>query len=133
MVTSRLILSLAAIQNWQITQLDITNAVLHGDLCKEVYMTVLAGGQIPYFFHSRNLVYKLIKSLYGLKQAPREWFKKFFHTLLQYGFQQSKCVPALFILHTTHFIALLLVYVDDFLLTGSDPSQFNVVEVFLPS
>ena len=34
----RLLLSMAAMRSWPLYQLDIKNALLHGDLAEEVYM-----------------------------------------------------------------------------------------------
>ncbi|KAM2856343.1 hypothetical protein PS2_000709 [Malus domestica] len=62
-----MILSLAAIRKWELRQLDIKNAFLHGELQEEVYM------KQPQGFVDQtnpNYVFKLVKSLYGLKQAP---------------------------------------------------------------
>ena len=41
--TLKVILALSAINNWQLYQMDINNAFLHGDLDEEVYMTLPQG------------------------------------------------------------------------------------------
>lgn len=101
MTTLRTLLIVAAIQGWSLTQLDVTNAFLHGDLHEDVYMT-LPQGYIPSAtilqnFASQNIVCKLIKSLYGLKQAPRCWFVKLCLALLAFGFKQSACDHSMFV------------------------------------
>jgi hypothetical protein len=71
--TIRLVLSLAVSQSWELRQLDVQNAFLHGILEEEVYMT-----QPPGFVNSDFPSYhcKLDKALYGLKQAPRAWYSR---------------------------------------------------------
>ena len=70
----RLFISMAAIHAWDLHQLDIKNAFLHGDLVEEVYME-----QPPGFVAQGEIgkVCRLRKSLYDLIQSPRAWFGKF--------------------------------------------------------
>lgn len=59
-----LIISLAAQYKWDLRQLDIKNAFLHGELEEEVYMKQPQGFVDPYH---PDFVCKSIKCLYGLK------------------------------------------------------------------
>ena len=60
------------------------------------------------------------QSLYGLKQAPQAWFEKFRTTLLDFTFTQSQYESSLFFCKTAIGIIILLVYVDDIVITGFD-------------
>ena len=90
MTTVKTLLAVSAAKRWSLTQLDISNASLNGDLTEEIYMT-LPPGYTPKDGTTLppNPVYKLNKSLYGLKQASRQWFLKYSETLLSLGFQSS--------------------------------------------
>ena len=57
-----------------------------------------------------------------IKQDPRAWFDKFQSTLLQFSFDQSKYDSSLFLRKTSTSCVLLLVYVDDIIITGTDSS-----------
>ncbi|KAL5825808.1 hypothetical protein ACOSQ3_021871 [Xanthoceras sorbifolium] len=69
----------------------------------------------------------LHKSLYGLKQAQRAWFDKLKCALLGWGFKSSVSNHSLFIRKQAAGVILLLVYVDDILVTGSDIKQVHQV------
>jgi len=113
MTTVRTILAIAASESWQIHQLDVKNAFQHGDLKEEVYIKLPTG--MPSL---HNTICKLKRSLYGLKQAARVWFEKFRTTLLGFPFLQSSYDPSLFLQRTSKGIVILLVYVDDIVITG---------------
>uniref|UniRef100_A0A2N9GBB0 Integrase catalytic domain-containing protein n=1 Tax=Fagus sylvatica TaxID=28930 RepID=A0A2N9GBB0_FAGSY len=120
--TIRLVLSLALIHGWSLRQLDVKNAFLHGSLKEVVYME-----QPPGFSNSRfpNHVCRLHKALYGLKQAPRAWFDRFSSFLLTLGFKCSTADSSLFIFRSKNVIILLLVYVDDIIVTSNTPSVLS--------
>ncbi|XP_014517174.1 uncharacterized protein LOC106774644 [Vigna radiata var. radiata] len=129
MTIVRTILALAASKSWPLHQMDVKNAFLHGDLKEEVYIT-LPGGMSTL---SPNTVCKLKRSLYGLKQAPRVWFEKFRSTLLGFSFNQSQYDPSLFLQWTPKGIVILLVYVDDIVVTGFDQDVISRIKQMLNS
>lgn len=69
-------------------------------------------------------VCRLHKSLYGLKQAPCAWFERFTTHLSAVRFHASSTDPSLFVWRTSDYIILLL-YVDDIILTGNNPVTIN--------
>lgn len=78
--------------------------------------------------NGQQLVCKLNKALYGLRQAPRAWFI----TLKQYlvtnlGFTASKADTSLFVRVSSDHIVLLMVYVDDIVITGSSTGEIDRV------
>lgn len=65
-----------------------------------------------------NHVCKLYKLLYGLKQAPRIGFTRFSYYLEELGFYESKTDYSLFTFHNGEMLIILLIYVDDILISG---------------
>eukprot|EP00268_Persea_americana_P014858 TRINITY_DN16687_c0_g1_i2.p1 TRINITY_DN16687_c0_g1~~TRINITY_DN16687_c0_g1_i2.p1 ORF type:complete len:128 (+),score=6.31 TRINITY_DN16687_c0_g1_i2:78-461(+) len=76
-------------------------------------------------------VCKLKKSLYGLKQAPRAWFEKFRSTILQAHFYQSPNDSSPFIRRTSHGCAILLLYVDDVIISGNNAIGISELKTYL--
>ena len=65
-------------------------------------------------------VFRLRQALYDFKQAPRAWFAKFSSTISQYGFSGSSFDTALFLRWSGHGITILLLYVNDMIITGDN-------------
>ena len=68
-------------------------------------------------------VCKLHKSLYGLKQSPRAWFERFTRAMKGFGYKQCLADHTLFVKHSDHKLTILIVYVDDIVVTGNNPEE----------
>ncbi|KAK4368006.1 hypothetical protein RND71_011798 [Anisodus tanguticus] len=79
--------------------------------------------EIPHGFdnkQSQEKVCRRKKALYGLKQSPRAWFDRFCKAMISFGYQQSNVDHTFFIRHQKDKLTLLIVYVDDVVMTGDD-------------
>ena len=64
------------------------------------------------------------KGLYGLKQSPRAWFGRFSNVMTSLGYKQSQGDHTLFFKHSVSGeVTILLVYVDDIIVTGDDKRE----------
>ncbi len=126
MTSIRTILSLVAAEDLHLEQLYVKTTFLHGDLEEEIYMQQPQGYEVK---GKEKLVCRLKKSLYGLKQAPRQWYLKFDKFMSEQGY--TRC-------HSDHCVYLkkqndgsyiiLLLYVDDMLVAGSNMQEINVLK-----
>jgi hypothetical protein len=127
MNTVRVILSLVANFGWDLHQYDVKNAFLHGDLEEEIYMEAPPG-----FEFKEGMVCKLKKALYGLKQSPRAWFGRLTTVMIALGYRQSQGDHSLFIRHSkSGGVTVLLVYVDDMIVTGNDTLEMHNLKLHL--
>ena len=122
--TIRLIIGLAASRGWEIHHLDVKTAFLHGDLKEEVYVTQPQGFFVK---GQEDKVYKLKKALYGLRQAPRAWNVKLNQILRGLNFHHCSKEPSLYRKDVNNELLVVVVYVDDLLVTGS---SLKMIEVF---
>jgi hypothetical protein len=110
--TMRLGLSLAALWDHELEQLDVPTAFLNADVNEDVYMEVPEG----YRSGREHLVCKLQKALYGLKQAPRNWYLLVSSYIKQtLGYKACVSDPCLFHKRSrSGRLLLLFLFVDDF-------------------
>ena len=104
--------------------MDVKNAFLNGELQEEVYMDQPEGYVHPKFPH---YVCRLKKSLYGLKQAPKAWTDRMSRFLKSIGFEISKADHSLYVKKTYCGLIVIVIYVDDLIITGSNKDE--IVEV----
>ena len=107
--------------------MDVHNAFLHGELNEEVYMRLPPGSTS----NKSEMVCRLRKSLYGLKQAPRCWFAKLAATLKTYSFAQSSLDYSLFTLYRDSIHILVIVYVDDIIVSENNSEAIRVFKMYL--
>eukprot|EP00253_Pinus_taeda_P009225 PITA_09225 len=119
----RLTLAIAAAQGWEVHLMDVKNSFLHRDLSEDICMEQPHG-----FIQDSSLVCRLKKSLYGLKQAPRAWYAKMDSFLLSQNFERCKFDLNVYMLRTHDSLLILVLYVDDLLITGSSASTIAIVK-----
>ena len=72
---------------------------------------------------------RLQKSLYGLKQSPYTWFDKFSEVIEKFGMQKSQFDHCVFYRNSQASIILLVVYVDDIVITGNGMTGISSLKV----
>jgi len=125
MNTVRVLLSIVVNKGWSLFQMDVKNDFLQGTLEEEVYMTLPPGHKNE---HDKSLVCRLHKSIYGLKQSPHAWYAKLSHSLLLHKFTKCSADSSMFIKHTNDSTTIVLVYVDDIIITGNDNAEINNIK-----
>jgi hypothetical protein len=128
--TIRTIFALAAQNQWPLHQMDVVIAFLNGTVQEDIYM------EIPEGFLGANdpsKVCKIHRALYGLKQASKAWYARIDAWLLSQGLTRSENDPNLYFSIIGDKRTILLLYVDDLLLTGDDPTEIHHIQEALKS
>lgn len=88
----RILLSFAAVEDYEIHQIDIKSAFLHGKVEEDIYIYAPEGAGF-----TDGTVLKLNKSLYGIKQAPRVFYEMVKDHLLSNGFNHTSSDHCVFV------------------------------------
>jgi hypothetical protein len=111
------IISLVASMGRKLHQMDVNTTFLNGEIEEDVYIEQ----REAFVIHNEiSHVFRLKKSLYGLKQAPRVWYEKMGGFLMNLGFKKSVVDPNLYYHIDGNVCLILVLYVDDLFLTGSE-------------
>ena len=133
-MTFQTVHTLAALYDWDLAILDVKTAFLYGDLKEDIYMDLSAGffsldenilkvtnileNKFKMKQANRKMCLKINHVLYGLVQAARSWWLKFINALVNVSFKRGEVNPCLIFRKNEWGILILILYVDDCLLTG---------------
>jgi len=99
----------------------VKSAFLYGTLDEELYMEQPQGFKVP---GNEHKVLRLKKAIYGLKQAARAWWHELDRSLKALGFSCLYADAGIFAAkHADGTMVIILVYVDDIILTGPNAAQ----------
>lgn len=121
MTNVKTLIHMIMMKGWDMYQLDVNNAFLHGDLHEEVYMATPQG----LLMEEKSLVCRLNISLYGLKQASRQWYDKLAKVLYSRGYSHLDSDYSLFYEKTGASLIFVVIYVDDMILTGNVVNEIS--------
>jgi hypothetical protein len=124
----RALLSIAAAEDLELLQMDVTTAFLHGDLEEELYLQQPDGFAVA---GRESDVYRLHKSLYGLKQASRTWNQKFDKFLTTFGLTASPVDPCIYYFRDECEITIVAIWVDDGLLASNKKELLSDIVQYL--
>ncbi|CAI7797030.1 unnamed protein product [Closterium sp. NIES-54] len=126
-VTLRIFLSIVAVLDLNLMQLNMKNAFLQSKLDRVLYMY-----QPDYFDDGTGWVCKLLKTLYGLKQSPLLWYRALDGVLLGAGWKKSQVDEAFYFKAGDNGMTYwVLVYVDDLLAASSSPAMLKKLKELL--
>jgi hypothetical protein len=114
----RMLLALAALEDWHIHQMDVKSAFLNGVLDEEIFMEQPQGFITT---GSETQVCRLRKAIYGLKQASCQWNLQFHGVLTGLGFKRTYADAGIYVCHQQEGDGPLFVilYVDDITILGA--------------
>jgi hypothetical protein len=114
----RTLLAIAATEDLDLSQMDVTTAFLYPKLPQTVYMSLPKGVDAP-----PGMVCKLNYGLYGLKQSSFLWNQELNGFLLSLGFTRCVADPCLYVRRHDGHLLILACYVDDLVIASNDDGQ----------
>jgi hypothetical protein len=118
--TVRLICTLATLEKWHMSALNVHNAYLYGKLSEEIYIEQPEGYKAP---GKECKVLRLHKVLYALKQAGLTWWHMLDCSMKDLGFRRLVSNAGLFIKYDNGERIVVVVYVNNALFYGLNKAK----------
>ena len=117
LTSNRIVLTLAAWNDWEVNQMDVKNTYLNADLDEVIFMA-----QPPRFTQASKdqMVCRFFKALYGLKQAGHCWYHHMCLTFKGFGYTKCKMEPCIFYRQVDEGVVIIVITIDDLTLTTSN-------------
>jgi hypothetical protein len=122
-VSMRIILAVAAMNNWPVHTFDFVAAYLNSPINEEVWVVPPEGLNVR---PSEGCLLK--KALYGTKQAGCCWWQHLSKTLGALGYSSSQYDASIYILHGPGSNTTIWIHVDDGIVTGSLYNQLKALK-----
>ncbi|GKE07118.1 retrovirus-related pol polyprotein from transposon TNT 1-94 [Tanacetum coccineum] len=129
-ITFRYLISLAVFENLDMRLIDVVTVYLYGPLDSDIYMKIPEGFKMPEALSIKpKYMYslKLQRSLYGLKQSGRIWYNCLSDYLITKGYKSNLICPCVFIKKTTYGLVIIVVYIDDLNIIGTNKEFSKVI------
>ncbi len=114
--TVRILFAIAAAKGQEVLQADFPNAYLNAEMDEDVYINQPYG---IYDYKNKDKVCLLKKALYGSAISGKKWHENVTKQIRTLGYERSVIDHCLFIRNTGNNIDLLVIYVDDVLVTST--------------
>src|SRR5882757_832549 len=124
----RLLLVLAALEDWEIHQMDVKSAFLNGLLDEEIYMEQPQGFIDP--DHPQK-VCLLQKAIYGLKQVSRAWNQQFHSVLQDLHFTRTRSDAGVYHRQDDGGTLIIILYVNDITILGDNLKNVEKIKTTL--
>jgi hypothetical protein len=123
--TVRIVIAISVQLGYFISQSDVSNAFLYGEISEDIYLEIPEGmNEVD----KSEFVLKLNRSLYGLKQAPKTWNNLLNDFLMSIGLERSEMDQCLYFGRINGSVIYLVVYVDDILFSSPNVETINFMK-----
>jgi len=123
-ISIRILLSIVAVNDFDIDNMDVDTAFPNADLDEDIFMEVPDGLE-----KINGMVIKLNKALYGLKQSPRQWNLLIHQYLLSINFKQTVEDACIYVYTASKGeLVYVCLYVDDILVAAKHRDVIDTVK-----